>query len=141
MGFKDKFKEQYAQTYMKKYGDRLTQIQGKVLSIKVEEKTILWIFHKLLATIVVKHDGSKSISKCVFNKRRWFKKINFIPVLQGHNVIIQGLKGKKAKKGKGKGISESVEIMNIRNLTTKRDLVPVEGAPKVQRIRQDRKHR
>ncbi|SHH43955.1 hypothetical protein SAMN02745196_00379 [Clostridium collagenovorans DSM 3089] len=136
MGFKDKFKQQYAQTYMNKYGDRLTQVQGKVLSIKVEEKAILWIFHKLLATIVVKPEGSKSITKCVYKKNRWFKKVTFISVLQGHNVVIQGLKGKK-----GKDNRENIEIMNIRNLTTKRDLVPVEGAPKVQRVRQDRRYR
>jgi len=38
MGFKDKLQKYYADNYMKKYGDRITQAYGTVLSVKVEEK-------------------------------------------------------------------------------------------------------
>ena len=135
MGFKDKITNSYTQAYLKRYGDRLTQAQGRVLSVKVEEKNYLRIFYKLFVTILVKAEGSKSISKCIFKKHRWFKKVNFISVLQGHSVIIQGMKGKK-----GKEHSEQIQIANIRNMTTKKDLVPTQGAaPKVQRIRSDRR--
>ena len=57
-----------------------------------------------------------------YKKRRWFKKINFISVLQGHSVIIQGMKGKKGKEHR-----EQIQIVNIRNMTTKKDLVPCKG--------------
>ena len=135
MGIKDKLTTAYTNSYLKKYGDRLTQAQGRVLSVKVEEKNILKIFYKLTVTILVKAEGSKSIAKCVYKKSRWFKKINFISVLQGHNVVIQGLKGKK-----GKEHSEQIQIVNVRNITTKKDLVPMQGAaPKVQRVRSDRR--
>ena len=135
MGIKDKLTNSYTQAYLKRYGDRLTQAQGRVLSVKVEEKSYFKIFYKLMVTILVKADGSKSIAKCVFKKRRWFKKIHFISVLQGHSVIIQGMKGKKGKEHR-----EQIQIVNIRNMTTKKDLVPTNGAaPKVQRVRSDRR--
>ena len=54
MSFKEKLTQYYTQSYLKKYGDRLTQIQGNVVSVKIEEKTILWIFHKLTATLLVR---------------------------------------------------------------------------------------
>jgi len=135
MGLKDKISNSYRDAYLKKYGDRLTQAQGRVLSIKVEEKNYLRIFYKLLVTILVKADGSKAISKCVFKKSRWLKKVNFISVLQGHSVIVQGMKGKKGKEN-----SAQIQIVNIRNMTTKKDLVPMEGStsPKVQRVRADK---
>jgi hypothetical protein len=136
MGFKDKLTQKYTESYLKKYGDRLTQVQGKVLSVKIQPKTILWIFHKLTVTVLVKPERSKNIVRCIYNKKRWFKKIDFISISQGNSVIIQGLKGKKGKEN-----SEAVEILNIRNLTTKKDLVPMEGAPKVQKVRQDRRYR
>jgi len=144
MGLKDKISNSYRDAYLKRYGDRLTQAQGRVLSVKVEEKNYLRIFYKLLVTILVKADGSKSIAKCVFKKSRWLKKVSFISVLQGHSVIIQGMKGKKAKKGKkSKENSAQIQIVNIRNLTTKKDLVPTNGtqgnAPKVQRVRADKR--
>ncbi|MBU3190557.1 hypothetical protein K9O30_15425 [Clostridium bowmanii] len=142
MGFKDKLTNSYTQAYLKRYGDRLTQAQGRVLSIKVEEKNRFYefleyfrIFYKLTVTILVKADGSKSIAKCVYNKKRWFKKIKFISVLQGHSVVIQGMKGKKGKEKR-----EQISIVNIRNMTTKKDLVPMQGtAPKVQRVRADKR--
>lgn len=135
MGLKDKLTNSYTNAYLKKYGDRLTQAQGRVLSVKVEEKNYFRIFYKLFVTILVKADGSKSIAKCVFKKTRWFKKIHFISVLQGHSVIIQGMKGKKGKEHR-----EQIQVVNIRNMTTKKDLVPMQGAaPKVQRVRSDKR--
>ena len=136
MGLKDKLTSTYTNAYLKRYGDRLTQAQGRVLSIKVEAKNYLRIFYKLTVTILVKADGSKSIAKCVYKKKRWFKKINFISVLQGHSVIIQGMKGKKGKEHR-----EQIQIVNVRNMTTKKDLVPMQGAtaPKVQRVRADKR--
>ncbi|MFT5871334.1 MAG: hypothetical protein ACI8WT_000252 [Clostridium sp.] len=135
MGFKEKMTKSYTDSYLKRYGDRLTQAQGRVLSVKVEEKSYLKIFYTLLVTILVKAEGSKSISKCIFKKRRWFKKVKFISVLQGHSVIIQGMKGKK-----GKEHSDHIAIINIRNVTTKKDLVPMQGGtPKVQRVRADKR--
>ncbi|MCY6370363.1 hypothetical protein [Clostridium ganghwense] len=122
MGFREKLSEHYTKSYFKKYGDRLTQAQGKVISVKVEEKAILWIFHKLTVTILVKPDRSKNIVKCTYNKNKWFKKPEFMILSQGHSVIVQGLKGKK-----GKGGSESIQVLNVMNLTTKKQLVPVEG--------------
>ena len=65
MGFKEKLTNSYTKAYLKKYGDRLTQAQGRVLSVKVEEKNYFRIFYKLTVTILVKADGSKSIAKCV----------------------------------------------------------------------------
>ena len=119
MGFKEKLSKYYTDSYLEKYGDRLTQFQGNVLSVKLEEKTILWIFHKLSVTLMVRPDRSRVISKCVYNKNKWFKKATFVPVKQGNNVIIQGLK--TVKDGK-----EFIEISNVLNLTTKQDLVPVD---------------
>lgn len=127
MSIKEKFAKYYTENYLRKYGDRLTQIQGNVISVKIEEKTILWLFHKLKATLIVKPDRSKSVIKCVYQKNRWFKKPSFITINQGNLVIIQGLKGKKGKEDR-----ETISIMNVRNLTTKKDLIPVEG--KVQRV-------
>lgn len=137
MSIKEKISKYYTESYLKKYGDRLTQIQGNVVSVKTEAKTILWIFHKLKVTVIVRPDRSKSIVKCVYKRNRWFKKPTFIQVSQGNLLLVQGLKGKKSKKAKEN--KDHIEIMNIRNLTTKKDLVPVEGkvqkVHKVQRIK------
>ncbi len=135
MGFKDKIQNYYAKTYMEKYGDRLTQIQGNVVSIKVEKKSILWLFHKLLVTIIIKPDRSKNVIKCTYKKHKWFKKPDFMSISQGHLLLIQGLKGKKGKEN-----SELIEIVNIRNMTTKKDLVFVEGNP-TKPVKQIRKYR
>ncbi|MFA9397818.1 MAG: hypothetical protein ACERKV_06085 [Clostridiaceae bacterium] len=137
MGFRDKLSERYTRSYFKKYGDRITQAQGNVVSVKVEEKTILWIFHKLLVTIILRPDRSKNILKCVYQKHRWFKKISFIKISQGNLLLIQGLKGKKGKEKR-----ETIEIMNIRNLSTKKDLVPMEGkAQSVKRVQRPQKYK
>jgi hypothetical protein len=132
MSIKEKFAKYYTDTYLRRYGDRLTQIQGNVVSVKIEEKTILWIFHKIKAVLIVKPDRSKSVIRCTYKKNRWFKKPSFLTINQGNLLIVQGLKAKK-----GKDEKEGISIMNIRNLSTKRDLVPVEGkAPKVQKVQQ-----
>jgi hypothetical protein len=134
MGFKEKLAKYYTDSYLKKYGDRLTQVQGNAVSVKVEEKTILWIFHKLTAILIIRPERSKAIVKCVYRKNRWFKKPTFMTINQGNLLIVQGLKGKKPKKGKKTpDPSDGIEIMNIKNLTTKKDLVKVDGAPEVKR--------
>ncbi|GAA0177272.1 hypothetical protein SH2C18_05330 [Clostridium sediminicola] len=118
MGIKEKLTANYQKNYLKKYGDRLTQAQGKVLSVKMEQKSVLWIFHKMLVTIIVKPERSRNIVKCIYKKNSWFKKPKFISVSQGNSLIIQGLKGKK-----GKNSRENIEVMNIMNLTTKQQLI------------------
>ncbi|WP_297436290.1 hypothetical protein [uncultured Clostridium sp.] len=132
MGFKDKMSKYYTDSYMKKYGDRLTSFQGSVLSVKVEEKSILGIFHKINVTLMVRPDRTKIVSRCTYNKNRWFKKPTFLSVRQGNNVIIQGLKSVKDTK-------EYTEISNLLNLTTKQDLIPVDHSQmKRQRQQQPR---
>lgn len=135
MSFKDKLTNYYTKSYLKKYGDRITQIQGNVVSIKIAEKSILGIFHKLTVTILVRPDRSKNIVQCVYEKKRWFKKPEFMQISQGNLLLVQGLKGEKPKKGKvAKESREKISIINIRNQSTKKDLVPIEGGgPKVQR--------
>ena len=139
MGFREKLAKHYTEAYITKYGDRLAQVQGNVVSVKVEEKTILWLFHKITATLIVRPERSKGVVRCVYKKNKWFKKPEFLNINQGHLVIIQGLKAKKGKKAKDN--KEAIEIMNVMNLTTKKDLVPVDKsqlkkAQKVQRIKQ-----
>lgn len=134
MGIKEKFTKRYADSYLKKYGDRITQVQGNVVSIKVEAKSILWIFHKLRITILVRPERSKSVVKCIFKKNKWFKKPSFITITQGNLVVVQGMKGIKGKEDR-----EHIQIMNVRNLSTKKDLVPTDGKPqKTQRIQRVR---
>lgn len=129
MGFKDTMSKKYADAYLRKYGDRITQVQGHILSVKIFEKTILWIFNKLQVDLVVKPERSKAIVRCQYKKNRWFKKPSFLQLNQGNLVVIQGLKGKKGKEN-----SDIISIMNVRNLTTKKDLVAVDQ--KVQKVKQ-----
>ncbi|QAA31700.1 hypothetical protein [Clostridium manihotivorum] len=124
MGFKEKLSKYYTDSYIKKYGDRMAQFQGTVISAKVEEKTILWIFHTLAATLIIRPERSKAVIKCSYKKNRWFKKPEFIAINQGHNVLVQGLKGKGDKKSKATG--DVITIMNVVNFTTKKDLFPVD---------------
>lgn len=140
MGFKEKLTQSYTNNWMKKYGDRLTQLQGRVLSIKSEEKSFLGILNWLTVTLVLKQENSKAVSTCVYKKRRWFKKPEFIDIKQGHSLVVQGLKPDRKKKKK-KDIKEFISIMNVMNLTTKKDLIPVEGGLKTQRVRADRRFR
>lgn len=140
MGFREKISQSYSNAFLSKYGDRLTQVQGRALSVKTEEKSFLGILNTIIVTIVVKQDNLRTIATCVYKKRRWFKKPTFIPVSQGHSLIIQGLKPDYKKKKKKKNFKDFISIMNVMNLTNKKDLVPVEGAQKkVQRVRQDRR--
>jgi hypothetical protein len=132
MSLKEKLTKSYANAYLTKYGDRLTQLQGNILSVKITSKTILLIFNKLSVDMVVKPQGSKAIVKCKYKKNRWFKKPTFIQLTQGNLVVVQGLKPKKNKKKEN--TSEAIEVLNIRNLTTKKDLIPVDQ--KVQRVQQ-----
>lgn len=129
MSFKEKLAKAYTNAYIDKYGDRLTQVQGHVLSVKITTKTILWIYNIIKADVLVKPERSKAIARCQYKQKRWFKKPSFIQLNQGHLVVIQGLKGKKGKEN-----SDVLKILNVRNLTTKKDLVPVDQ--KVQRVRQ-----
>lgn len=133
MGLKDKISNYYSKSYFDKYGDRLTQFQGTLLSSKVEEKSILWIFNKLTATVIVRPDRSKVVMKCVYKKNAWFKKPTFLQLKQGHNLIIQGLKSTKDDK-------EIIEVQNIVNLTTHQDIIPVDHS-QFKKIRQQQTKR
>jgi len=121
MGFKEKLNQKLQDAYWEKYKDRLTQVHGHVLSVKVAEKVILGFIHLLKVDIVVKPERSKLVVKCQYKKRRFFKKPEFIQINQGHLVLIQGLKPKKNKKKD----SDVIEIMNVINMTTKKELIPI----------------
>lgn len=132
MGFRDKITDYYTKSYIKKYGDRLTQAQGNVLSIKVEMKKYLWIFYILTAVVFVKPERSKNVIKCTYKKKRCFKKPSFMDINQGHLVIVQALRDKKNK--------EILNVLNIRNLSNKQDLIVTDqpqpkSLTKVQRVR------
>ena len=124
MGFKEKLQNRYTQSYLDKYGDRLISVQGNAVSIKIEEKTILWLFHKLMVVLVIRPERSKAIVKCVYRKNKWFKKVPFIPINQGNLVIVQGMKGKKGKEDR-----ETLTILNILNQTNKKDLFKTDTKP------------
>ncbi|HBW14223.1 MULTISPECIES: hypothetical protein [Proteiniclasticum] len=134
MGFRDKLQKYYADNYMKKYGDRITQAYGSVLSVKVEEKKYLWLFNVLTATIIIKPDGSKNVVRSVYKAKRWFKKPDFINVSQGHVILIQALKGKKGSEN-----SEVLEIKNIRNVTTRKDLFKIDAPMPKKQVQYKRK--
>ena len=135
MGFKDKLSgkmgKYFQDAYMQKYGDRITSVSGTILSVKLIEKSYL-IFHKLTAEIIVKPEVGKKVVKCWYKKNRWFKKPEFITVKQGHKVMIMGVNGEKDSK---KENSQEVQIMNLVNLTTKKDLVPVDHS-QIKKVRQ-----
>ncbi len=120
MSFKDKFNKYFQDSYLEKYGDRIASTSGTVVSIKFTEKNYI-LFHRLIVDMVIKPEIGKAIVKARYKKNRWFKKVDFIPVNVGHKVMIMGLKGIKGKKD-----SEVIAIQNVLNLTTKRDLVPVD---------------
>ncbi|WP_294350580.1 hypothetical protein [uncultured Clostridium sp.] len=120
MSFKDKFNKYFQDSYFEKYGDRIASTSGTVVSIKFTEKNYI-LFHRLIVDMVIKPEIGKAIVKARYKKNRWFKKVDFIPVNVGHKVMIMGLKGIKGKKD-----SEVIAIQNVLNLTTKRDLVPVD---------------
>ncbi|MBZ9690625.1 hypothetical protein [Clostridium sp. M14] len=120
--FSGKFNKYFQDAYLEKYGDRITSTSGTVLSVKVFEKSY-FIFHKILVEMVVKPEVGRSVVKCFYKQNKWFKKPEFITVSQGHKVIIMGVKGEKIKK---KDTTEAIQIMNVLNLTTKKDLIPVD---------------
>ena len=124
MSFKEKisgkFGNYFQNAYMEKYGDRITSISGTILSVKLIEKSYV-IFNRLMIEMVIKPEVGKKVVKCWYKKNRWFKKPEFISVKQGHKVIIMGITGEKDSK---KENSQEVQIMNVLNLTTKKDLVP-----------------
>lgn len=120
MGFKDKMNSVMRDSYFQKYGDRITSAQGTVVSIKFVEKNYL-IIKKLIVDMIIKSDVSKGVIKARYTKRRWFKKVDFIPVKMGHKVMLMGLTGVKGKKD-----ADVMIIQNVLNLTTKKDLVPVD---------------
>ncbi|HCW74516.1 MAG TPA: hypothetical protein DHM90_12830 [Clostridiaceae bacterium] len=134
MGFKDKLQKYYADNYMKKYGDRITQAYGTVLSVKVEEKKYLWLFNVLTATIILKPEGSKNVVRSVYKAKRWFKKPDFIAVNQGNVILVQALKGKK-----GSEASEVLEVKNIRNVTTRKDLFKIDAPMPKRQVQYKRK--
>lgn len=120
MSFKDKFNKYFQDSYFEKYGDRITSTSGTVVSVKFEEKNF-FIIQKLVCDLVIKPEVGKSIVKCRYKKWRWFKKVDFIPLSMGHKVMVMGLKGIKGKKD-----AEILQVQNIINLTTKRDLIPID---------------
>lgn len=126
MSFKDKlsgkFNSYFQNAYMEKYGDRITSLSGTILSVKLTEKNYI-IFNRLIVEMVVKHEVGKRVVKCWYKKNRWFKKPEFIAVKQGHKVMVMGVTGEKDSK---KENSQEVQIMNLLNLTTKKDLVPID---------------
>ena len=126
MGFKEKlsgkFGNYFQNAYMEKYGDRITSISGTILSVKLIEKSYI-IFNILMVEMVVKPEVGKKVVKYWYKKNRWFKKPEFITVKQGNKVIIMGVTGDKNNK---KENSQEVQIMNVLNLTTKKDLVPID---------------
>ncbi|NLK94040.1 MAG: hypothetical protein GX275_02450 [Clostridiales bacterium] len=120
MGFRDKLDKYFRDSYFEKYGDRITSASGTVVSIKFKEKNYI-IIKSLIVEMVIKSDVSKGIVKARYKKRRWFKKVEFISVKAGHKVMLMGLKGVKGKKD-----SDVIQIQNVLNLTTKKDLVPID---------------
>lgn len=120
MGFKDKLDKYMRDSYFEKYGDRITSAQGTVVSVKIQPKNYI-ILKSLVVDIVIKSDVSKGIVKARYKKKRWFKKVEFISINTGNKVMIMGIKGVKGKKD-----SDIIQIQNILNLTTKKDLVPMD---------------
>lgn len=131
MGLKDKLGKYYQDAYIQKYGDRITSVNGTILSIKVIEKSFL-IFHKITANLIIKPDAGRKVVKCWYKKASWFKKPKFIDVKQGHKVMVMGIFGEKDSK---KENSQEVQITNLLNLTTKVDLIPVDHS-QFKKIRQ-----
>ncbi|MFT8350728.1 hypothetical protein [Clostridium saccharoperbutylacetonicum] len=126
MGLKEKlsnkFGNYFQNAYIEKYGDRITSISGTVLSVKLIEKSYI-IFNRLMVELVIKPEVGTKIVKCWYKKNRWFKKPEFIPVKQGNKVIVMGVTGDRESK---KENSQEVQIMNLLNLTTKKDLIPID---------------
>ena len=120
MAFRDKMDKYFRDSYFQKYGDRITSASGTIVSVKTQEKNY-FIAHKLICEMVIKPEVGKAVIKAKYSKFKWFKKIEFIALKIGHKVMIMGLKGVKGKKD-----SDIIQVQNIINLTTKKDLVPID---------------
>ena len=131
MGFKEKMTGYLQDAYLEKYKDRMTSTAGTVLSVKVEEKSILGIIRTITAHLIIKPEMGKGVVKTQYKARKWFKKPTFIDVKQGHKVIVMGTTGVK-----GKANSEIITISNIANLTTKKDLHPFDHSQLKKAIQQ-----
>lgn len=129
--FKKNLQERYQQKFLQKYGDRITYLVGTVLSCKVVPKPILFgLYNKITVTIILKLDNSrgrmntgkdKAVSQCIYKEGKFFKKPKFIQISTGNIVMLAGLKSvTKSKKDQPK--KEFVQIINISNYTTKKDL-------------------
>ena len=62
---KTKLAQSYTNAYLNKYGDRLTQLQGRVLSIKSETKSFIGILNWITVTIVLKPEAKKYFHLCL----------------------------------------------------------------------------
>lgn len=120
MGFKDKLEQYSKDTYFKKYGDRIASASGTVISIKSEEKNYFFL-RILVVDMIIKPEVGKAVIKARYKKKRWFKKITFISINRGNKVMIMGLKGIKGQKD-----ADTIIIQNVLNLTTRKDLVPID---------------
>lgn len=116
----EKLRGKFSELYIDLYGDRIRQISGNILSVKIEEKSTLWILKKITIILMIKPDKNKSIIQCRYIKTRFFKKPSFIKIKQGNKVVIQGL-APDENKDKNKFIT----ILNIKNVTTKTELYPM----------------
>lgn len=120
MGLKDKLQQYTKDAYMKKNGDRIASASGTVISIKLVEKNY-FIIRSLVVDMIIKPEVGKAVVKARYKRKRWFKKINFISISRGNKVMVMGLKGIKGKKD-----ADIIMLQNILNLTTKKDLVPID---------------
>lgn len=120
MGFKDKFNKYFQDSYFQKYGDRITSAAGTCVQVKSEHKNFL-IVQKIVVDLIIKPDVGRGLVKCRYKKLNWFKKPAFIAISKGNKLMIMGLKGIKGKKD-----ADVISIQNVINLTTKKDLVPID---------------
>lgn len=127
MSFRDSINGMLQKRYLKKYGDRMTAVRGNIINVKVTEKTFLFFIHNLRVDILLRPERSKNIVRCYYKKRTWFKKHNLINLQTGQLIIVQGLKDIKG---------ESIEILNIQNLTTKRSIIDIDELKQKQQKQQ-----
>ena len=120
MGLKDKLEQYTKDAYMKKNGDNIGSASGTVISIKSVEKNY-FIIKTLVVDMIIKPEVGKAVIKARYKRKRWFKKINFISISRGNKVMVMGLKGIKGKKD-----ADIIMLQNVLNLTTKKDLVPID---------------
>lgn len=144
MGIREKMKKKQEQMILDKYGDRITALQGVLLSIKpIEVKSFLFFIHTIKVSFVIKLDKSrmsmntgrdKSVISCIYKKRTFFKKPKFISLSPGNSVLVYGLKA-LLKGKKGEPNKEYVQIMNVQNLNTKESLTPMPDVKTTQQFK------